>query len=73
MATTVQARPTEDDRPWWRYGMVWMVIGGPLIVVIAAVITAVIAIRGQDPVIDTSVDSPAIKARNLAATPPAKP
>ena len=67
--------------PWWRVGMVWVVIGGPAVVVVAAIITAVIAIRGADPVLDTSVRAadarggaspsnlPAIQGRNHAATP----
>ncbi|KQP44585.1 hypothetical protein ASF44_27265 [Pseudorhodoferax sp. Leaf274] len=31
--------------------MVWMVIGGPLAVVVAGIATAVIAFRGADPVV----------------------
>jgi hypothetical protein len=63
---------------WWQVGMLWLVIGGPLFVVIASLITAVIAYRGADPVLDeyqsaarpaTTVDSatPALRARNLGA------
>ncbi|NWG74270.1 MAG: nitrogen fixation protein FixH, partial [Rubrivivax sp.] len=43
---------TEPTMPWWRVGMVWLVIGGPLAVVVAGIVTAVIAIRGADPVLD---------------------
>jgi hypothetical protein len=76
-AATDDAR---DDRPWWRYGMVWLVIGGPAVVVVAGIATAVIAVRGADPVI-TDVPAamtrgataptaltPAMQARNHAAT-----
>lgn len=71
----------EPTTPWWRVGMMWLVIGGPLAVVVAAITTAVIAIRGADQVLDTSVrraveranaptaHSPAMQARNHAATP----
>lgn len=71
----------QSTTPWWRVGMVWVVIGGPLVVVVAAIVTAVIAIRGADPVLDTSVRAadargsssssnlPAIQGRNHAATP----
>ena len=38
-------------QPWWRYGHVWLVISGPLLVVIAAFVTAFIALRNPDPVI----------------------
>jgi hypothetical protein len=49
--------------------MMWLVVGGPLAVVVAAIITAVIAIRGADPVLDTRVATPAVQARNHAASP----
>jgi hypothetical protein len=39
-------------RPWWRYGFVWLVISGPAVVVVAALVTAWIAIVYQDPVLD---------------------
>jgi hypothetical protein len=59
-----------------------MVVGGPLAVVVASLVTAVIAVRGADPVLShdesggaqqarKGVDSntPAMAARNHAATP----
>ncbi len=63
--------------PWWRHGMMWLVVGGPLVVVVAAIITAVIAVRGADALADEpgvhntaagEADTPAMKARNHAAT-----
>lgn len=71
--TTQEARGT----PWWRVGMVWLVVGGPFIVVVAAISTAVIAARGADVVLTeqshrtvTTPDAqtPALQARNHAAT-----
>ena len=65
--------------PWWRVGMVWWVVGGPALVVVASLGTAVVAWRGADevlvntasarevPVRPTS-DTPALTARNHAAT-----
>ncbi len=41
-------RPT----PWWRVPHMWLVVGGPLVVVIAAIVTAFIAIDGADPVLN---------------------
>jgi hypothetical protein len=38
-------------RPWYREPFVWMVIGGPLVVVIASIVTVMIAVRHQDPVL----------------------
>jgi hypothetical protein len=55
--------------------MVWLVIGGPAIVVVAAVATAVIAIRGADPVMtepaaSAGAERPAVQARNQGAAAP---
>jgi uncharacterized protein len=71
----VHQAPSEADRnrPWWRYPIVWLVISGPLVVVVASLITAGVAIRNVDPVLDTSPkniealkDAPAMQARNHA-------
>ncbi len=69
--------PAAAPQPWWRFGMVWLVIGGPLTVVVAGIVTAVIAVRGADPVLDTrpapagqvQAETPAMQGRNHAATP----
>ncbi len=64
----------EKGQPWWKYPIVWLVVGGPLIVVVASIYTANLAIKNVDPVLDTSDKNvknrnelPAIKARNHAA------
>ncbi len=46
------ATPT---RPWWRHGMLWMVISGPATVVVAGFVTMFLAFSGQDPVLSESV------------------
>ena len=67
--------PEQDDpTPWWRLPIVWMVIGGPLVVVVASFATLAIALRYPDPVISASPTAsaselPAVQARNHAATP----
>jgi hypothetical protein len=77
----VAAEPQADDRPWWRYGIVWLVIGGPAAVVVAAIGTAVVAVRGADPVVTApaasragatvdAAQTPAVLARNRGAGPP---
>ena len=38
--------------PWWKFGHVWLVLAGPAIVVVAGIVTLVIATRGADPVVD---------------------
>jgi len=71
-------------KPWWTFGMVWMVIAGPAVVVVAAFATLYLAIRIPDPVLPTEVlnprsalenqskleaaMAPAIQARNHAST-----
>ena len=40
--------------PWWKYGHVWLVLSGPAVVVVAGIVTAVIAINGADPVVDAN-------------------
>ncbi|MCY7304916.1 MAG: FixH family protein [Rhodoferax sp.] len=37
--------------PWWTFGHVWLVIAGPLLVVIASFITLYLAITRPDPVL----------------------
>ncbi len=41
----------QTSAPWWKFGHVWLVIAGPLVVVIASFITYFIAARSQDPVL----------------------
>lgn len=66
---------TFDAPPWWRLPIVWMVIGGPAAVVVASFATLALAIRYPDPVITapmtaSQANTPAMQARNHAATPP---
>ncbi len=65
-------------RPWWREPMLWLVIGGPATVVVAAIGTAAIAWHGADRVLEEPPAArlatdpalqPAVKARNHAASP----
>ena len=60
--------------PWWRVPMVWLVIAGPALVVVAGIATLVIALRGGDtPLRETAATTqaetmtPATQARNHAA------
>lgn len=71
---TIASSLKPENTPWWRLPIVWLVIGGPAIVVVASIVTAGIAIKHVDPVLDTSKgqvkgvnDMPAIQARNHAA------
>lgn len=71
----------EEGKPWWKFPLVWMVVGGPLAVVIACVITWFVIMRAPDQVLTQTQDvenkaltqqgahyAPAQRARNHAAT-----
>jgi hypothetical protein len=40
------------NAPWWRHGHVWLVLAGPVAVVVAGVFTFVIAARSPDPLVE---------------------
>ena len=66
--------------PWWRVGMVWVVVGGPLVAVVASLITLAIAVESAEEVLtrppalgtlsaSDAAQLPALQGRNHAATP----
>jgi len=72
--------------PWWRFPIVWFVLAGPALVVVAGFATMAIAYRHADVVLEEAPTratasrndragplAPALQARNHAATPPARP
>jgi len=79
----VSNKSVMDDKPWWSYGHLWLVISGPVSVVLACLVTFYFIanspnqiITGQDieieniksnKLIDGS-NAPATMARNHAAT-----
>ena len=38
-------------QPWWKFGHVWLVVAGPLIVVVASFITLYLAVSRPDPLV----------------------
>ena len=42
----------KPGRPWYREPMMWMVLGGPALVVVASLTTYAIAVYKPDPVIE---------------------
>ena len=65
---------TNPSLPWWRVPMVWLVISGPALVVVASFATLALAILNPDPVLRASAtvtpaEQPAVQARNHAASP----
>lgn len=41
----------DGGAPWWKFGYVWFVLSGPLIVVIASLVTFYVAVSRPDPVV----------------------
>ena len=41
----------QTSQPWWSYGHVWLVLSGPLLVVVASLVSAVVAFQGNDTVL----------------------
>lgn len=42
----------QTSAPWWKFGHVWLVISGPVVVILAAFITLYLVISRPDPVVD---------------------
>lgn len=70
------------EAPWWRHPMVWLVISGPVLVVVAGFWTLWLAIQHPDPIVPDhrahgvradDAHAPAQVARNHAATSRARP
>lgn len=40
-----------EAAPWWKFGHVWLIVAGPLAVVIAGFVTLYLAVRTPDPVV----------------------
>lgn len=60
------AAPSGVRRPWYREPMMWLVVGGPLVVVVASLITVWIAVRNADAVLPREA-APARVAQPLDA------
>ena len=49
--STVSSSATPAAAPWWKFGHVWLVLAGPLVVIVAGVITLWLAMSRPDPVV----------------------
>jgi hypothetical protein len=63
-----KGRQDLDTSPWWRQRYCWLVISGPLVVVIAALSTVVLAYHIADPVVPEYLS--AQLARSMGKLPP---
>jgi hypothetical protein len=72
---------SEAKKAWWQHPIMWLIVGGPAVVVIASMLTIALAIRYPETLVDerkqttlaaSKQDSaammPAVKARNHVAT-----
>ena len=66
LSTKQKAKPNPDAKPWWSFGLVWMVIGGPAVVVVASFVTFYLAIVIPDPVLPTESQNPRHALQNKA-------
>lgn len=78
-----QQEKPKSTGPWWREKFMWLVVGGPSLVVVASFATLALALHFPDPVLEDRAPeasgadakaklptalAPAQKARNHAAT-----
>lgn len=47
--TQRQAVDTSQPEPWWRVGVMWLVVGGPAVVVVAGLSMVAVAAIHRDP------------------------
>jgi hypothetical protein len=70
MTQTKQATPESTPQKWWKFGHVWMVVGGPAVVVVASFFTLYLAISRPDPVMDENYYQKGIEInKTLGGTP----
>ncbi|HSV61141.1 MAG TPA: nitrogen fixation protein FixH [Variovorax sp.] len=63
---------SQTDAPWWKFPLMWLVIGLPACVVLAGLGTVWIALQTPDSVLDSPTQrslAPAQAGRNHAMTP----
>jgi len=71
--TQLNTKTEADTLPWWKYGYLWMVIGGPLAVVIASFITLYFVISRPDPVYQDGAGNHALAPAEDADAPRSGP
>lgn len=70
MTQIAQATSAVPPEKWWKFGHVWMVVGGPAIVVVASFFTLYLAISRPDPVLDENYYQKGIEInKTLGGTP----
>jgi uncharacterized protein len=73
MSIAVPASSNPVDRPWWRERMLWLVLGGPAVVVVASFVTLALAVSNPDPVLRALPSTGAEAAADGDASPAIDP
>jgi hypothetical protein len=68
-----------NNRPWWTFGHLWLVLSGPIVVIIAGLVTVYISFAYKDTVVNSRElnkshkvvrsFSPALQGRNNLTAP----
>ncbi len=66
-----ETNPAVPTPPWWTFGYVWLVLAGPIIVVIAGFITLYLAVSRPDPVLSPDYYRKGIEINKTLASDPA--
>lgn len=79
----MSSNPKLESKSWWKYGHMWLVVGGPLVVVVASFFTMYLAVTSPNEIVsdhdaqsgghavvkDASIsNAPAMQAFNHAQT-----
>jgi hypothetical protein len=57
-------------QPWWKFGHVWLVVAGPVVVVVASFITLYLAVSRPDPVLDENYYQKGVEINKTLADDP---
>jgi len=71
--TQLNTKTEADTLPWWKYGYLWMVISGPLAVVVASFITLFFVLKTPDPVYQDAPGNQALAPAEDADAHPSGP
>lgn len=66
-----ETHPVAPSPPWWTFGYVWLVLAGPVIVVIAGFVTLYLAVSRPDPLVNQDTYRKGIESRQTLTTDPA--
>ena len=66
---TVPRTPSKDSGSWWKFPLVWLVLGLPAVVVVGSLTSAWIAISTADPVVEENYYQKGLEINRTLAAP----